>query len=492
MSITKTTPPASLHKQIKDALTHWHKPNTGESPLDNLYIFREQLNETLHNHRRVTNDLLMRGIQALEREQSDCAAYLQQRYFDENSVAAISKMRNISQSVVFELQKVAIQWLATAIWDMERERFFERQNLMYQRLEAPTYLNLVGAKPHQDHLIEKISLPDGPYILSLTGIGGLGKTSMADSIVRRVIEEGQFDSIGWVTIREKVLTLMGEIHEISSKPDYPLDAAFIVRTLCSQLMPDFPVPTSYTYYQLVPILEQHLKNYPHFIVVDNLETLEDVNELIPLLQRLSNPSKFLLTSRENMHGHPNLYHYTLPPLSLENTLALVRQEAQQQNLDYIAEYEDEVLYPIYETVGGNPLALRLVVGLAHYERIEDILLDLKEANNETADKLYSYVYRQGWDKLSELDKQVFLTMSVIKDNGEEINMITANSGMTEREVRKGIRSLGQLNLVNIYGQAYNMRYSIHELTKSFLFEQVNLWMEEDDVQYDETGLMIVD
>ncbi|MEM7539748.1 MAG: NB-ARC domain-containing protein [Chloroflexota bacterium] len=467
-----TIPPVSLKNKVKSALDDWHKPNKGKSPLENLYLFRDFLTKTQLNHRRATNEILTMGIRRLEQEQSKYAAYLQQRYIEETSISTLAQHYNVSQPAVYERQRLSIEWLSNVLWDMERSQYQAHKSAMYSRLEPSTYHNLIGVQAHQEHIIEKLSSSDSVYILLLTGMGGIGKTSLADSTVRRIVDEGQFSAIGWVTARQQQLTFMAQIEHTNETANR---TEKVVRELCLQLMPDFPLPPTFSLQEATNALEAHLRTQPHLIVIDNLETLEDIRLLLPLLQRLANPSKFLVTSRERLHGHPNLYYYDVPALSIEDALTLVRQEAERLNLAHIVNNENDELQPIYETVGGNPLALRLVAGLAYYDPVDEILADLQQANNDTAEQLYTYLYRQAWDKLNTTEKQVFLTMFMLHASGDKLEIVVENSGLPKHQVRTAMRTLANFNLVNVQTDMHTSHYSVHSLTRSFLREQALLW-----------------
>ena len=68
---------------------------------------------------------------------------------------------------------------------------------------------------------------------------------------------------------------------------------------------------------------------------------------------------------------------------------------------------DETLHPIFETVGGNPLALRLVVGQTTVHALPDVLDALRLARGRTVEQLYTFIYRQAWENLDViyLDKE---------------------------------------------------------------------------------------
>ena len=60
-------------------------------------------------------------------------------------------------------------------------------------------------------------------------------------------------------------------------------------------------------------------------------------------------------------------------------LALVRQAGAQHNVAGLAAASDADLRPLYAAVGGNPLALLLVVGQLHLSDLPTVLADLQEA-----------------------------------------------------------------------------------------------------------------
>jgi len=466
-------------KTIRDALKAWHQPNHDDAPLGDLYLFRQwQRDERLSNH-QATNKLLHEGMEALAKVHQESAGFLQARYLDDQGMRDIAYRLGVSESKAYVYQKEALTRLVETLLNMEGLASFDRKDQMLNRLEAPTYQQLVGADSHLSHLLAQITSSETAYILALTGMGGMGKTALADYLLRHVIEHGPFDNIGWVTARQNELTLMAQIEPVTNGGDTPGQTAeTVVRDLVNQLLPDFPLPTNFKLKEAIDVLENHLNRHPHLIVIDNLETIEDVRDLFPTLRRLANPSQFVLTSREQIYDQPNVYHYTVPELSQTDALALIRQEARWTHLPVMAERGDEELLPIVEIVGGNPLALRLVVGLAHHDALDDILGDIKEAHNETADQLYTFIYRQAWDRLSELARQVLTFMPLINLGGDSLDFIVDVSDFNRRDLRKGLSELVTLNLVHVHGEQYDRQYSIHSLTRSFLLEQVIIWQEQ--------------
>jgi hypothetical protein len=229
------------------------------------------------------------------------------------------------------------------------------------------------------------------------------------------------------------------------------------------------------------MLQQRLHSAPHLIVIDNLETLLDVESLLGALRELVNPSKFLLTSRISRFYETDIFHFTLPELNAADALALVRQEAWVRNQPELAAASDAELQPIYATVGGNPLALRLVVGQTHIHALDQVLANLREAQGQRVEQLYHYIYWQAWHNLEPLAQQTLLLMPLVTEAGGDLAYLTqmaAAAGLSAANVSDGLDHLVALNLVDSRGGLHERHYTIHALTRAFLQQQVLRWRVE--------------
>jgi hypothetical protein len=136
---------------------------------------------------------------------------------------------------------------------------------------------------------------------------------------------------------------------------------------------------------------------------------------------------------------------------------------------------DAELRLIYQAVGGNPLAVRLVLGQAHTFPLPDILADLAEAGSRSADELYTYIYRRAWDTLDEPTRQLLLAMPLLPPDGEGTDDLVELTGLEVGAVRTALKTVVDLSLVNSRGDHRRRRYSIHNLTRTFLLQQVLKW-----------------
>lgn len=469
---TKSAIVRPTSSDVRQALKQWHGESSVRSSLAALYLFRKLTSESDGHPRRPQNQLLLQAMEALKSTHARDVQFLQLRFLDRWPINHLANHFNVSEGTIYALQRQAIDRLTETLADLEYSATITQRAALVRRLEASTYVDLVGVADHLEHLLACLSEQQPPWVIAIEGLGGIGKTALADALLRQLILRGLYDEVGWVSARQNRLNLGGAINMVAQPA---LTSSALVEALARQLLPAVANAASQQPADLLVKLRARLKRTPHLIVIDNLETLVDLESLLPTLQDLANPSKFLLTSRHGLYTSPNIYHFKIPELSETHALQLIRQEAALSNLPVLAAAADQELRPIYATVGGNPLALRLVVGQSHIYTVASILQHLQAAHGETAENLYTYIYRYAWDHLDPISQDVLLVMPLVNPQGDDIEVIAAVGGLEMGVVRSALNRLVTLNLVDAHGGINDRRYSIHGLTRTFLHEQVLQW-----------------
>lgn len=462
--------PPDFRTHVQEALKQWYAdPSTG-SAIDYLNLVAFERRTGAANIREAANRVLNQGLTALAATNDADANVLRLRFLDGHATFVVANRLNVAQPTIYRHQSHAIDQLANVLAEMESRVRNQRQASLEARLEPATYLRLFGIDAHRDRLLDVVLDAAPPWIVSLDGMGGIGKTSLADAIARAVIRQRLDGEIAWVSARQQRLDLGGVVRHI----DQPaLTVASLLEALTAQLLPGTPPFTSSE--RAVSALRAVFDDHPTLIVVDNLETVTDVESLLPVLHQLAGPAKFLLTSRHSLFGQTGVFHLRVPELGEPDALALVRLEAGQRNLPELAAAGDAELHPIYQTVGGNPLALRLVVGQSHIHSLPTVLGDLQAARGTPVETLYSFIYRWAWDNLSETPRRALLAMPLVTDRGGSLAFLAQLSGLEAGELSDALTELVTLSLVDSRGGVLDRRYTIHNLTRTFLLEQVIRW-----------------
>ncbi|MCB9137062.1 MAG: hypothetical protein H6642_01795 [Caldilineaceae bacterium] len=460
---------------VHQALKEWQQGATPQGPFDNLLLFQQQLAKGSTSMRTATNQVLQNALDCLATENAEGCKILELRFAEGRAAHQVAVMLAMAEGTVWRKQSEAIQRLTEIIRVREEHAREERLSRFADRIETATYTHLLGRGAHLLSLEQQFMQPGPPWQIAIEGMGGIGKTSLAHMLSRRLLGNTRWQDFAWVSVRQAIFNGGGAIKEI----DQPiLTSEELIEELIRQLTGEEKDKAPLVYPQKVALLKELLHARPHLIVIDNLETLTDQEALMESLRWLANPTKFLLTTRYSHFHTAGLYHFAVPELTAKDSLALMRQEARLHNTPGVEEAEDDELMPIFAAVGGNPLALRLVVGQLHAQGLTRVLADLRDARGRKTTEMYAYVYRRAWQELDENARKVFLLMPLAVDGGGEFEYLVemgALGGLSYGQISDGLDELVQRNLVDSRGDLQQRRYSIHGLTRTFLQQEVLGW-----------------
>ncbi len=489
-AISSTPDPLSLSQiesHILDLLKQWDRTGAaGVSAWADLRLIQSIRLEQGLDPEQAARALIRYMLGRLKEESGDLAELLECRFFKGETMNKIGVRHHWSPATTYRKQKQAIGRLAELICEGEREARTLATGAAQSRLPTLPSQQLFGVTCGLTQLRGLIHNPESRLIL-VGGIGGIGKTALAHALVQQELKGHHFVDYGWVSAQQRVFdsdggsTTSGNVTgNVTGKTANPsarpaLTATALIEELAAQLI------TGHTFFssaQAAQALAERLRQTPHLIVIDNLETVVDVESLLPTLGRLAGRSKFLLTSRESLRGHAGVHHFLVPELGEADALALVRYEARRHNLPHVADADESDLAPLFAAVGGNPLALRLVAGQLHLLTIEQAVADLHEARGRSAEALYYYIYRQAWMRLGEDEQDTLLLMPLFAQNGADLETLIRLSDLDQGRLVGALQTLARLSLVNVGSALHSRRFSIHRLTESFLRKEVIRWQEE--------------
>jgi len=463
------------HDDVRKALSSWHNGGVTASGIDALYLFQRAQQTPHHSTRYVYNDILRDALDGLAQMNAESARVLQLRFLDNLTAESVANQLNLAISTFYERQRVAIGEITTILAEMDRSARWDHYCTLERKLPHQQNRDLIGVSALLDILSLQVIQDDIGWITSLEGMGGIGKTTVVGELIRTVLQQDiSWDDVAWITMRQSEFPMFSR-EQIPAQATLSLDA--LLKQLYLQLVSPTIVADPFDRSALLHALECHLHDQKCLIVIDNLQTLAEVESLLPTLRRLIRPSKFILTSRQSFYTESDVYHVQLSELNEKNAIALVRSEARNNNLTQVIAATDEQLFPIYQTAGGNPLALRLVVGQLHIFSLGQILDDFMEARSKSATNLYTFVFRRAWDCLEEASRCLLITMLLTSDHGDTLDMLTeiCAAKLDNTMLRTALRQLVLLNLVESHGGLFERRYTIHNLTRSFLRRQAQIW-----------------
>ncbi len=459
--------PPDFSTRIHEALKAWYAQQL-ESVFQNLLLTEAvAARAAIENAHLVQNQVLLDGLEHLRAIHSDQAELLQRRFLNDETARQVAYSRNVSDDVVYQQQRNAIEQLAQYIWAQEQQLRQQRAQRIETRFPPPTYTELFGVTDKLQSLRGLLETQAAPWLVSLEGMGGIGKTSLADRLARLLAQELRFRDIVWVSARQRFFQLPGSIEDETIPPSLTFEE--LLDRVIEQL--DLKELLHQSDQDKLSGVKAVLKEQPYLIVVDNLETISDCRALVTRLRHLITPSKFLLTSRYSLRGEGGVYIVDLAGLTLPDTLALVRAEAQVQGFHELADASEAALAPIHAATGGNPLAIKLVIGQARTFPLKSILARLQQVQEQSAETLLAYIHEAAWHTLSPKCQQTMQALTLVTDSGGELEHIVAATGLAESEVVECLNKLTGYSLVNVRGDLECKSYSLHALTRSFVLQQ---------------------
>ena len=457
---------------VLEALRLWHGGEVSHWPLAHLRL-GVQLSQKHDVHSSFAESgmatqnraILSFGLEHLRSTNPESEELLRQRFEHRQDVIAVANSLNVAQSSLYYRQRQAISQLTDILIQLEDDASKDWQERMETRLELPTYTELVGVESSLATITDALLDKDENFIVSLDGLGGLGKTALAHKISSSFIHSRRFEEIAWVTAKQTHLTSRGRLQVETGRP--ALTFSMLIDKLTNQF--DLPEGVKDSHLQKQRTVKHFLQERACLIVIDNLETVSDYKELIPELRDWQNPSKFLLTSRFRLIDQPGVFSYSLSELPRIAAFKLIRMEAVRTGFSDLANAADNDLEKIYELVGGNPMALKLVVGQLRFHSLPRVLNRLAESqNNETGIGLFDYIYYEAWESLADDSKTTLLALTQAGDSGFSLQHIVSITGLSEVKVESCLEELILISLVDQKGTLWERRYSLHRLTELFL------------------------
>lgn len=331
------------------------------------------------------------------------------------------------------------------------------------------YYFLPGRERNLTRLLTALQDAQGPLIIAIDGLGGLGKTSLAIELARRALRQGLFEGAVGDSAQQEFFTggEIVQVHEAVLDFEHLLDS--IARQLGRWELPTLKPEEKQAH--LIRLMRQHR----YLVLVDNLETAENATALVTRLRSLLGTSKAIVTSRKQVR-HDFVQALSLQALAPEDSLAFLRADLQRYDGHPLLHAPQEKLAEIHEVTGGAPLAMKLVVAQARFLDLDLVLSQLRQAGSD----LYTYIFRRSWGQLSPITQRVLIYVgrTVVTTAGWE-ELTSVGIAENEEQLLRAIDQLVAYSLLNVSSAPHQKRYGIHQLTRQFVNSELpKLWREQ--------------
>ena len=413
---------------------------------------------------------VLTGILAkMAQSEPDLADLLRGRFWEGQSASQmVAAERPVAQSErrLYEQQTLALELFAALLTAQEEEcRRTASPGHLLARLPLPSYQQLFGVETVAQQLLQLLGDPQRHPIVSIKGIGGIGKKALAHYAVRpRVASGPPLEDLLWISAKQALLTDSGLI---AVQPQTRLEQLFDDLARLVGLVEILRLPLA----QKVEQLANKLRTAPYLVVLDNLESVADFRITTRWLAQLAGPTQFLLTARETIPALTPISQVELGELTERAALELIAYTATTKGVnDKTVNGFDP--HAVYSLVGGNPLAILLVVSQMSVLPASRVLARIQRGDSED---LYSYIFRNAWSILSYEAKMILLTLQRAGDSADW-EWLQLSSALPPARLDSALEHLRQLSLVQPQqGRQGRLEYTIHRLTSTFLTTEVLGW-----------------
>ncbi|MER5602432.1 NB-ARC domain-containing protein [Streptomyces sp. NPDC002265] len=272
-------------------------------------------------------------------------------------------------------QRSVVEWHAEGRRRREdrssREEASERQ---IDNLPSPDYAELLGREEEMDRIISVLRpYPHSQHaVVALDGIGGSGKSALALEAARYYVvnhlkldRSERFDAVIWVSAKENLLTARGT----QSRPwrHRTLDDIFETIAICLGREDITRAPAEHR----VEIVRNALKRQRTLLIVDNMETINDVS-VESFLRELPAPTKAIVTTRYRIDVAVSVSLGNLPAGESRSLLHRLVSRTVDSGT-----HTDTAVDHLIGLTGGLPLAIvwsaaRIRLGMTLDEVVEDL------------------------------------------------------------------------------------------------------------------------
>jgi LuxR family glucitol operon transcriptional activator len=349
----------------------------------------------------------------------------------------------------------------------------------WHNLPQRSYTRFVGRKEELEQL-NRLLLPyprSRHFLVTLDGIGGVGKSALAIELAYRCREDyaalpddDRFEAIVWVSAKRTLLTAGG----IQQRQQTFTTLADLYREIATVL--EQPAILQANAEQRRGLVERALAAQRTLLIVDNLETVDD-EELLTFLRELPDPTKAIVTTR---HRIDIAYAVRLAGMPEPDARSLMLVEAARKGVELTLATENTggqaqaavapsivILDDLYRKTGGIPLAIVWSIALMSMGySVESVLRRLGSGHGDIA----RFCFEESVARVRDRDAYRLLLALALFERSVNRQMLGLVAGLGDDVIGRddGLAELLQLSLVEQKAD----RFKLLPLTQSYALEEL--------------------
>ncbi len=333
----------------------------------------------------------------------------------------------------------------------------------------------IGRITEKNKILDLLSTNSRHFLISITGVGGVGKSALALEVACRCFKESQkdeqtrhdliFDIFIWTSAKRKSLIGNKVQNVLSIQSNLDDIIAEIIKIASPDQYKNLPDPQ-----RQYEIAKKILTDYRTLLIVDNMETIED-EKVISFLNELPHLSKAIITDRRCVQPSVPIH---LRELSKEDSYKLISDLCKQHSMNL----NEEQINDLAMKTGGIPLAILWSISQMSVKNCgsEPVLRSLA---NTGSSPVLEYLFSESFKQISSNSKKILAAISITETS--VIGRMLSDWGqLGEHDAQDSLTELMQYALISEdIGTSFDMqknmsipilerRYKVLPLTRNFV------------------------
>jgi tetratricopeptide (TPR) repeat protein len=330
------------------------------------------------------------------------------------------------------------------------------------------YLEFIGRKEELRKILDYLAPDNRRYIISICGVGGVGKTALALNAAHLCWEAKKKEATNGIPKFDAIVFTSAKITTLS--PNGVLTRPLREGTLTEILLTIARVLDEQAITQATPEEQRRwvydsLRKQSTLLIVDNLETMkeQDQDEVLAFLEDLPPGCKAIITSRKQTLQRT---HVSLDELPEEDCISLIHQHAEEKGLVW----KSAQARRLYHRFGGVPAALIYAVGqrAAGYS-FKKILSPRSPLPKDIA----HFCFDSSVEALTSEACHLLLALGIFKGAPTWDAWSKVAGVKSENLAQQGISQLKLLSLIKeVEDQQHITRYRMLDLTREYVLHKL--------------------
>ncbi|WP_392476366.1 AAA family ATPase [Nostoc sp. C110] len=329
-------------------------------------------------------------------------------------------------------------------------------------LPAPSCNTFVGREEEIARLLELLSPLHSAHLVSVDGIGGVGKTTLVLEAAYRCLHASNneaflgvptFNTIIFTSAKQSYLMPFGLLPSLA-----PRRTLHDIFRQIARILDELDI-TAMSFEEQLDLINDALSCQRTLLIVDNLETVENQQDVLAFLYELPPTVKAVITTREQILFVP----VRLTSMPESDGLCLIKHEAQEKGVSL----SDKDSQTLYKVTGGIPVAISYAIGqLANGYPMKEVLGGVSQSTGDVARFCFETSVKpltgQSTHKL--LMALALFPMPALQDALVQVAVPEMNLNTTNAD-------LAQLRGLSLVRQDNN-RYSMLPLTREYALAEL--------------------